>query len=324
MRQSEIDQRMRSGVRCRGDGGRRPRGDERGYEPSTDWGASLKPASFTYHAPEHLDEVARLLAEHGDEAKPLAGGQSLVPILSLRLASFAHLIDLNRVAGLDTIERRNGHLRIGAMVRQSTAEHNTDVAAGVPLVAKALPLIGHFQIRNRGTVGGSVAHADPASELPAVALALDATIEATGADGTRRIPASEFFVSTWETSLADGEILSAVEFPEWEGSSGFAVEELARRHGDFALAGTAVGVQLEGATVVRAAIAMFGVGGTPVRCADAEAAWMSGADPAEVGRVAANGISPSGDVHASGAYRQQVAAVIVRRAVQAAMKEAQS
>lgn len=284
----------------------------------------MKPTSFSYHAPERLEDVGALLAEYGETAKPLAGGQSLVPMLSLRLASFEHLVDLNRVAGLDVIERSNGHLRIGATVRQATAEHSDLVAGNVPLLAKALPHIGHFQIRNRGTVGGSIAHADPASELPAVALALDATIEAVGAGGTRRIAAGDFFVSTWETSLAEGEILSAVEFPVWGTGSGFAVEEIARRHGDFALAGTVVGVQVAGGTVVKAAVAMFGVAGTPVRLAAAEAALLAGADAAEVGRAAAGALSPSDDIHASGAYRKQVAAVIVARAVSAALKEAQS
>ncbi len=282
----------------------------------------MKPAAFTYHAPERLDEVGSLLAEYGDDAKPLAGGQSLVPMLSLRLASFEHLIDLNRVVGLASIERANGHLRIGATARQATAEHSALVRDATPLVAKALPHIGHFQIRNRGTVGGSIAHADPASELPAVALALDATIEATGAGGTRRIAASDFFVSTWDTSLADGEILSAVEFPVWGPGSGFAVEEIARRHGDFALAGTAVGVQIADGKIVKAAIAMFGVASTPVRSAEAEAALLSGADATEVGRIAANGLNPSDDIHASGAYRKQVAAVIVARAITAALKSA--
>jgi aerobic carbon-monoxide dehydrogenase medium subunit len=284
----------------------------------------VKPAPFQYHAPEQLAEVAALLGEFGDSAKPLAGGQSLVPMLSLRLASFAHLIDLNRVAGLDSIERRNGHLRVGAMVRQATAEQSAEVAASVPLLAKALPHIGHFQIRNRGTVGGSIAHADSASELPAVALALDATIEASGGGGLRRIAAGDFFVSTWETSLAGDEILSAVEFPVWEGRCGFAVNEIARRHGDFALVGATVGVQLDGDRVTRAAIALFGVGATPVRAADAEAALLSGTDAAEAGRLAANSINPGDDIHATGAYRRQVAAVVVRRALAQAIQEANS
>lgn len=285
----------------------------------------MKPAQFHYHAPERLDEATRLLAELGDGAKPLAGGQSLVPMMSLRLATFDHLVDLNQIAGLASIERSNGHLKIGAMVRQATAEHNPEVAASVPLLARALPLIGHFQIRNRGTVGGSVAHADPASELPAVVLALGATIEAAGPDGSRRIPSDEFFLSMWDTALSDGEILSAVEFPVWGTNSGFAIEEVARRHGDFALVGAAVAVQCaQGDTVSRAGISLFGIGPTAVRAHEAEAALLGGASPEEVGRIAASTINPADDVHASGAYRRQVAAVVVRRALISALKEAQS
>jgi aerobic carbon-monoxide dehydrogenase medium subunit len=284
----------------------------------------MKPTRFHYHAPTTTTEAVGLLAEHGDEAKVLAGGQSLVPMLSLRLASFGHLIDLNRIPGLSAIGRSNGHLRVGAMTRQAVAEHSADVASHAPLVARALPHIGHFQIRNRGTVGGSIAHADPASELPAVALALEATMEATGVSGTRRIAASDFFVSTWETSLADGEVLSAVEFPVWDGRCGWAIEEISRRHGDFALVGTTVGVQVTNGAVSRAAIALFGVAGTPVRARAAEAALLAGADPAEAGRVAANELHPSDDIHASGSYRKQVAAVVVRRAIVKAMQEAQS
>jgi aerobic carbon-monoxide dehydrogenase medium subunit len=284
----------------------------------------MKPTRFHYHAPTTLAEAVGLLSEHGDEAKVLAGGQSLVPMLSLRLASFGHLIDLNKVSGVSDIERSNGHMRIGAMTRQAVAEYSTDVATHSPLVARALPHIGHFQIRNRGTIGGSIAHADPASELPAVALALDAVIEATGSSGTRRLAAEDFFVSTWETTLADNEILSAVEFPVWTGRCGWAVEEISRRHGDFALVGTTVGVQVTDGAVTRAGIALFGVAGTPVRAREAEAALLAGADAAEAGRVAANELHPSDDIHASGSYRKQVAAVVVRRAILKAMQEAQS
>ena len=284
----------------------------------------MKPTRFHYHAPTTLAEAVGLLSDYGDEAKVLAGGQSLVPMLSLRLAGFGHLIDLNRVSGISDIARSNGHLRIGAMTRQAVAEYSTDVATHSPLVARALPHIGHFQIRNRGTVGGSIAHADPASELPAVALALDAVIEATGSSGTRRLAAEDFFVSTWETALADGEILSAVEFPVWIGRCGWAVEEISRRHGDFALVGTTVGVQVTGSAVTRAGIALFGVAGTPVRARAAEAALLAGADAAEAGRVATNELHPSDDIHASGSYRKQVAAVVVRRAILKAIQEAQS
>jgi aerobic carbon-monoxide dehydrogenase medium subunit len=284
----------------------------------------MKPTRFHYHAPTTLAEAVGLLAEHGDDAKVLAGGQSLVPMLSLRLASFGHLVDLNRITGVSDVARSNGHLRIGAMARQAVAEHNVDVAAHAPLVARALPHIGHFQIRNRGTVGGSIAHADPASELPSVALALDAVLEATGPSGTRRLAAKDFFVSTWETALADGEILSAVEFPVWDGRCGWAVEEISRRHGDFALVGTTVGVQVTNGAVTRAGIGLFGVAGTPLRSHAAEAALLAGADAAEAGRVAANELHPSDDIHASGSYRKQVAAVVVRRAILKALAEATS
>jgi aerobic carbon-monoxide dehydrogenase medium subunit len=285
----------------------------------------VKPSRFEYHAPERVDEAVGLLAEHGYDAKILAGGQSLVPMMSLRLAAFAHLVDLNTISGLDGIERTNGDLRVGAAVRQATAEHDATVASDAPLVAAAIPLIGHFQIRNRGTVGGSIAHADPASELPAVALALDATIEATGPTGERQIAAADFFESTWETSLGDDELLTAVLFPVWDGSSGFAVEEVARRHGDFALVGAACGVSIDGDNVTRAAISLFGVAPTPVRASDGEAALLAGGartDLAEVGRAAAGSLTPSDDLHASGDYRKRVAAVVVGRALTRAIEEA--
>jgi carbon-monoxide dehydrogenase medium subunit len=248
-------------------------------------------------------------------------------MMSLRLASFGHLVDLNTVAGIDSIERSNGDLRIGALVRQSTAEHDATVASDAPLVSKALPHIGHFQIRNRGTVGGSIAHADPASELPAVALALDATIEAASRGGSRDIAAAEFFDGTWQTTLAEDEILTAVRFPVWTGSTGFAVEEVARRHGDFAICGAVCGVALDGDNVKQAAIALFGVGSTPVRASAAEQALIAagvGADLAGVAAEAANPLNPSPDIHASGPYRKQVAAVVVRRALARAIQEAQS
>jgi len=287
----------------------------------------VKPAPFEMHLPTSVSEVVALLDEHGDAAKPIAGGQSLVPMMSLRLAAFEHLIDLNGVSELNQVSVHGDSLRIGAMVRQSTAEHDPQVVKSAPLVAKAIPHIGHFQIRNRGTVGGSIAHADPSSELPAVALALDATIEAVGPNGSREIAAKDFFVSTWETSLVDGEILTGVRFPIWSGKCGFVVEEVARRHGDFALVGVAAAVQVDGSKVTKAAIALFGVGGTPVRASEAEQALIAGgatADLDAVGKLAAMNLAPSDDVHASGDYRKSVAATIVARAIAKALKEAQS
>ncbi|HEV8298425.1 MAG TPA: xanthine dehydrogenase family protein subunit M [Acidimicrobiales bacterium] len=284
----------------------------------------MKPASFRYHAPDRLDDAVSVLAACGDTAKVIAGGQSLVPMMNLRLVAIGDLVDLSRVPGLDIIERRDGVVRVGATVRQSTAEHS-DAVACVPLVQRALPLIGHFQIRNRGTIGGSLAHADPSSELPAIALALDAVVEATGPSGTRRIAAAELFESTWQTSLRDDEILTRVEFPVWSGSCGFAIDEVARRHGDFAIVGAAAGVQLDDGRIARATVALFGVGATAVRAHDAEAALVDAgpdADLDEIGQLATRDLDPPDDVHATGTYRREVAAVLVRRVLARAIEEA--
>jgi len=287
----------------------------------------LKPSRFVYHAPATVDEAVGLLGEHADSAKVLAGGQSLVPMMSLRLASFDHLVDINRVAGIDTIERTNGDVRIGALVRQAEAEHDPTVKTACPLAARALPHIGHFQIRNRGTVCGSLAHADPASELPAVALALDATMEAAGPAGRREIPAAEFFESTWQTSLDEDELLVAVRFPAWDSSSGFALEEVARRVGDFAICGAACAVTLDGDRVTRAAIALFGVAATPVRAHTAELALTAGgagSDLGLIGREAAAPLTPLDDLHGSGAYRKHVVVPVVRQALARAIEEARA
>jgi len=286
----------------------------------------LKPAPFEYHAPESVADVVGVLADHGDEAKPLAGGQSLVPMLALRLARFEHLVDLNRVGQLAEVARDDGAVLVGAMTRQASLERD-DHARAVPLLGRAAPLIGHFQIRNRGTVGGSIAHADPASELPAVALALDADLLVAAADRTRVIPAGEFFAGNWTTVLEPDELLTAIRFPVWEGRSGFAVEEVARRHGDFALAGAACGVTLRGdGTIERAAIALFGMGSTPLRAPAAEAALLgrrgTPAELAEVGQLAVQDLEPPDDVHASSRYRRAVGAHVVALALSAAVREA--
>jgi aerobic carbon-monoxide dehydrogenase medium subunit len=283
----------------------------------------VKPAPFELHAPESVDDVVRLLAEHGDEAKVLAGGQSLVPMLALRLARFEHLVDVNRVDGLSAITRSNGSLRIGATARHAAVERQPDVADGVPLLSRATAKVGHFQIRNRGTLGGAIVHADPAAEQPAVALALDAVMEVRSTSGTRELPASDFFEGTWTTSLRDDELLTAVRFPVWEGRCGFAVEEIARRSGDFALVGVVCGVGLGGSGVDRAAIALFGVGATPIRATTAEQALREGAPNDEVAAAVMNDIDPIDDLHASADYRRKVAGVITGRAVTRAREEAE-
>lgn len=285
----------------------------------------MKPSPFHYHAPTTVDEAVGLLDEFGDDAKLLAGGQSLVPMLSLRLAAFGHLIDLNRVARLDTIEDGDTEVRVGALTRQAVAERDPILAARVPLVPLALPHVGHLQTRTRGTIGGSVAHADPVAELPAVVRCLDAIAEVVGPKGTRRIEAAELFESTWETAIGDHEVLTALRFPTWAGASGFGIDEVARRHGDFALCGAVCGVTVDGERVVRAAIALFGVASTPVRAPAAEAALIAGgttADLAAIGAEAASPLDPTDDLHAPGSYRKKVAAVAVERAVRRALDRA--
>ncbi|ONH24655.1 FAD binding domain-containing protein [Pseudofrankia asymbiotica] len=289
----------------------------------------MKPARFEYHRPGSVDEAAALLAELGDEAKILAGGQSLVPMLSLRLAYFDHLIDVSRLDGLRGITADGASLRVGAGTTEAAVGADAGVARAVPLLARATPLIGHFQIRNRGTLGGSIAHADPAAEYPAVALALDAELEAFSASAGRRvIPAAEFFTGLWSTALEPDELLVGVRFPVWTGRCGFAVEEFARRAGDFAIAGVVVALELDGDDrVARAAIGMLGLGSVPLRAPAAEAAAVGQRagelDAAELGRLAMSGLEDiPADLQGSADYRVRVGAELVARAWVTASVEA--
>jgi carbon-monoxide dehydrogenase medium subunit len=359
----------------------------------------VKPAPFEYHAPATAEEAVELLAKLGDGAKLIAGGQSLIPLLALRLASFEHLIDLRKVPGLGGIEHRDGALSdgagfdgvmsgggassgpasgadrgmsggpasgatvwIGAGTTEAAIGRSPLVAAKVPLLARATPLIGHFQIRNRGTIGGSLAHADAAAEYPAVALALDAVISTLSRRGERAIPAAEFFTGIWSTALEPDELLTGVTFRVPRGRAGFAIEEFARRRGDFAVAGTAVAIELDaddgradvngtgpdapggpdrpgapgapgvsGARVRRCAIGLFGLGTTPLRAPAAEAALVgmpadevrTEAFAQEIGRAAMADLdSVPSDSHGSGAYRQRVGAALLARALQRAVSEA--
>ncbi len=286
----------------------------------------MKPAAFEYHAPESLDEALGMLADL-DDAKVLAGGQSLVPLLNMRFAVFEHLIDLRKVDELRDIEHGDSSLRLGACVTQTGAERDSRIAAAVPLLAKAIPHIGHFQIRNRGTIGGSLAHADPAAEIPAVALTLDARVEAASVRGRRSIPAEDFFTGTWTTALDDDEIVIAVEFPQWSGTCGYAVEEIARRQGDFALAGACAAVSLDGDTIERCAIGLLGLGSTPERARGVEASLAGSSvrkvDVAELGRAAVADLDaiPS-DLHGPEWYRARVGATVIARAWESAVEEA--
>ncbi|MBW8486345.1 FAD binding domain-containing protein [Actinomadura parmotrematis] len=288
----------------------------------------MKPAPFAYHAPAGAAEAAALLADLGEDAKAIAGGQSLVPMLALRLAVPEHLVDLRRVDELRGIEERDGTVRIGAGTTQAAIGRSATVARGVPLLARATPLIGHFQIRNRGTLGGSLAHADAAAEYPAVALALDARIETLSPRGTGTIDAAAFFTGLWTTALEPDELLTGVAFPVWTGRRGFAVEEFARRGGDFALAGAAVAVELDGDDRVRrCAIGLFGLGSTPLRARAAEAAATgevaADIDADDVGSAATASLeSVPSDLHASAGHRTRVGAAVVARAWRRAIREA--
>lgn len=278
----------------------------------------MKPAAFEYHVAGSLEEAIALLAEHGWEAKLLAGGQSLIPAMNFRLAQPAVLIDLNRITDLAYIEAADGGgLCIGAMTRQSAVEHAALVKQRAPLVAEAMPWIAHPQIRNRGTFGGSLAHADPAAELPAVALALGAEMHVRGADGRRSIPAEDFFLGLLMTSMEPAEILTEVRLPAPPPRSGVAFEEFARRHGDYALAGAATSVTLaEDGTCSAVSVGLFSVAEGPVIAPGARSLVGSRPDPDAIEATAtavAQELDPPADLHASAAYRRHLARVLVRR-----------
>ncbi|OBI73344.1 xanthine dehydrogenase family protein subunit M [Mycobacterium sp. E740] len=288
----------------------------------------MKAAPFAYHRPESVKEAVDLLAEFGDDAKVLAGGQSLVPMLAMRLTHFENLIDISRIDELRSIDLIDGEVRVAAGTPHAFVGLDDEVAESVPLLTLATPHIGHFQIRSRGTLGGAVAHADPAAEYAAVALALDAQIDVVSSTGSRTIAAKDFFTGLWETSLQPGELLTAVRFPVWGERSGFGLEEFARRHGDFAIAGAAVAVELDGSDrVTRCGIGLLGLGSTPLRGSAAEQAVtgrpVSDIDAEEVGRLALSALDdiPS-DLQGSAAYRAKVGATMVARAWSKATTEA--
>jgi carbon-monoxide dehydrogenase medium subunit len=286
----------------------------------------VKPAPFDYESPATVEAAVALLDSPDRETKVLAGGQSLIPLLALRLARFELLVDLTRIQSLSFIRDDGDRLCVGSMTTQATALRSPVVQERVPLLARALPMIGHFQIRNRGTVGGSLAHADPAAELPAVALLLGAEIEIAGASGRRTVSAAEFFQGVWTTVVGAEEIVTEVRFPCPEGRWGWAVDEFSRRSGDFAIAGAAVGVRAGGdGAIEECRIAMFGVGPTPIR-ADRAATEVVGLRPdavasQSIGRLAAEGVEPTGDVHGSSLYRKEIAALMVDRALRSALRE---
>lgn len=283
----------------------------------------MKPAAFEYFAPRTVDEAVGLLNKHADQAKVLAGGQSLVPLMNMRLARPGVIVDINRVKALEYIIATPTTLRIGALARQRAVETSHLVAERCPLLRDALRLVGHVQIRNRGTIGGSIAHADPAAELTAVLTALGGEVTAQGPRGTRVIPASDLFVTYLTTALDAREVLTEVRFPTPPPGAGWSWMEIARRHGDFALAGVGVVLAVQRGVIADVRIGLTGVGPTPVRASQAErllpgrapseALWAEAADAVRAA------VEPDGDIHASAEYRKHVSGVLTQRALREAL-----
>jgi carbon-monoxide dehydrogenase medium subunit len=271
----------------------------------------VKPAPFAYAKARSLDHAIALL-DGAAEARVLAGGQSLVPALNMRLATPSLLVDINALRELGNISRRNGYIEIGALVRHAEAERSPAVAQFAPLLARAIPHIAHPAIRNRGTIGGSIALADPAAELPACLSALGAEIEVAGRTGQRSVAAEEFFKGLFETALGPGDVLTAVRMPVARPSDRFAFAELARRHGDYALVGLAAAAATNGGRLHDVRLAYFGVGDCPTRARHAEAALEAGDLGAAIAALQQD-LSPRSDVHASAATRRHLAGVLLRR-----------
>jgi CO/xanthine dehydrogenase FAD-binding subunit len=289
----------------------------------------VKPPPFAYYAPASVDEAVALLQQHGDDAKLLAGGQSLVPMLNMRLARPAVLIDLGRVSDLSYVRPCGDWLAIGAMTRHAEVERSPLVAERQPLLAEAVRQIGHAQIRNRGTIGGSLVHADPSAELPAVLTCLGGTVVAAGPGGVREIPAADLFVMYFTTCLTPAEVLTEVRVPVLAPRTGWAFAEVARRHGDFALAGVACTLTLaDDGAVADCCLALTGVGMTPVRPASAEALLVGKtlsdslfADAAAAVRLE---VEPDSDVHGTAEYRRHLAGVLTERALRRAWERGRS
>ena len=285
----------------------------------------MKPCAFDYHDPATVKDAVALLANN-ENARILAGGQSLMPMMNFRYVQPDALIDINGIAELDGIRLKPGAIEIGAMTRQRTLEFSDDIRIHCPLMAEVLPNIGHRQTRNRGTIGGSLAHADPAAELPMIALSLDATIEAQSVRGSRTVPMAEFSRGYMMTALAPDEMLTKITLPLWPREHGFAFVEFARRRGDFAMAASAVLIVLDARDVVRrVSLTVAGLGATPVRLKDAEQAMMGQAiTPALITEAAntASNVETTSDIHAGADYRRHLGRVLTARALVAAVSRA--
>jgi len=288
----------------------------------------MKAVPFDYVAANSADEALSALTDAGDDGMVLAGGQTLVPMLAMRLARPAILVDINRVAEWSGIAMDGGAVSFKTCTRQSAALTSSDMAQNLPLLAKALPLVGHQQTRNRGTVGGSIAHGDPAAEIPLVATALEAEITLSSSDGNRVVKSGDFYEGPMMSVREPGECVTDVSFPIWEGGQvGADFQEVVERHGDFAIVSAAAQLQWNGdGTCVRAALAVGGAGGTPVRLSDAEGVLAGSAVTEESIADALSGLDgaldPADDLHGSADYRRRVARVLMTRAIENAAAEA--
>lgn len=282
----------------------------------------MKPPRFEYHAPRTLEEAVSLLDRYRGEAKVLAGGQSLMPLLNFRLVRPAALIDLNRITALDYIRQVDGQVRFGAMTRQRAVEFSSVIRQHLPLLTEATRWVGHLPIRTRGTIGGSIAHADPAAEYPAVLAALEGEVVARSPRGERTVRASELFQTYLTTTLAPDEILTEVRLPVAPAGAGYAFEEFARRHGDFAIVGIAAVVAVDGRHVVRARLATAGASPVPVRLWPAEEILeRDGLGDEAIDAAAARArelVEPDSDIHASADYRRHLTGVLTARALKRA------
>jgi len=283
----------------------------------------VKPPRFDYHAPATVDEAVALLGRYGGEAKVLAGGQSLMPLLNFRLLRPAALVDLNGIAGLADIREDGGFVRLGAMTRQRTIEFSPVVKRRLPLLAEATTLVGHLPIRTRGTIGGSLAHADPSAEYPAVLVALDGSVRVRGPRGERRLGATELFQSYLTTGLGADEIAVEVELPAMPPGTGFAFEEFSRRHGDFAIVGIACALSGEDGRCTAARLAAAGAGPVPIRLRAAEEiVERDGLGDAAIDAAAARAaelVAPDDDLHATAAYRTHLTRVLTACALRRAL-----
>lgn len=277
----------------------------------------MKPAPFTYHDPATPEEAVALLAQHED-AKLLAGGQSLMPMLNMRFVVPDHVIDLNNIAGLSGVSDTGEALQIGAMTRQRDLMRDDAVRARTPIIPEALENVGHFQTRNRGTIGGSLCHLDPAAELPCLMAVYDAVLTAHGPDGTREIPFAEWPLAYMIPTLGPDELLTTIRVPYWGTGHGYGFVEFARRHGDFAIIAVAALLEVEGGTIRRAAISIGGADVRPIRLTEAETALVGAAPNAETFKAAAEiarGIDAMSDAYVTSAYRQRLAATLTERAL---------